>query len=105
MEIRGSGSPRRGFFHGDDFADAAVFLMKTDLTIAELARIVADVVGYTGRFAFDASKPDGTPRELLDVSKLTALGWRPRIDLEEGIRETYDWYRHHRAVSERVEPQ
>jgi len=118
VEIWGSGSPRREFLHCDDFAEASVFLMKTwsdeepinigtgkDLTIVELARVVADVVGYTGRFVFDASKPDGAPRKLLDVSKLTALGWRPRIDLEEGIREVYDWYRHYRAVSERAEPQ
>lgn len=118
VEIWGNGSPRREFLHGDDFADAAVFLMKTwsdeepinigagkDLTIVELARIIADVVGYTGRFVFDASNADGAPRKLLDVSKLTALGWRPRIDLEEGIRETYDWYRHYRAVLERAEPQ
>ena len=64
-----------------------------DVTIAELAQLIADVVGFTGRFVFDASKPDGTPRKLLDVSKLAALGWRPRIDLEDGIRHTYEWYR------------
>ena len=97
VEIWGSGRPRREFLHVDDLADAVVFLMKhwsdeepinigtgTDMTIAELARLIADVVGFTGRFVFDASKPDGTPRKLLDVSKLAALGWHPRIDLEAG---------------------
>jgi GDP-L-fucose synthase len=87
-------------------ADAVVFLMKTwseeepinigpgtDVTIAELAQLIANVVGFTGRFVFDASKPDGSPRKLLDVSKLTALGWRPRINFEAGIRQTYDCYR------------
>ena len=63
------------------------------MTIAELAKLIADIIGFTGRFLFDSSKPDGTPRKLLDVSKLTALGWRPRISLEAGIRQTYDWCR------------
>src|SRR5262249_19417629 len=100
-----SGHPRREFLHVDDLADAVVFLMKTwsddesinigtgtDVTIADLARTIADVVGFTGRFVFDHSKPDGTPRKLLDVSKLTALGWRPRIDLETGRRQPLEWY-------------
>jgi len=106
VEIWGSGNPRREFLHVDDLADAVVFVMKnrsdedmvnigtgTDVTIAELARLIARIVGFTGRFVFDSSKPDGTPRKLLDVSRLEALGWRPRIDLEAGIRQTYDWYR------------
>jgi GDP-L-fucose synthase len=106
VEIWGSGHPRREFLHVDDLADALVFLLKTwsedepinigtgtDVTIAELAGLIANVVGFTGRFVFDASKPDGTPRKLLDVSKLTALGWYPRIELEAGIRQTYEWYR------------
>jgi GDP-L-fucose synthase len=89
VEIWGSGRPRREFLHVDDLADAVVFLMKTwsedepinigtgtDVTIAELARMIADVVGFTGQFVYDNSKPDGTPRKLLDISKLTALGWR-----------------------------
>jgi GDP-L-fucose synthase len=63
------------------------------VTIADLARTIAEIVGFTGRFVFDGSKLDGTPRKLLDVSKLTALGWRPRIGLDAGIRQTYDWYR------------
>jgi nucleoside-diphosphate-sugar epimerase len=65
----------------------------SDVTIAELARLIADIVGFTGRFLYDPTKPDGTPRKLLDVSKLNALGWRPSIDLATGIRQTYDWYR------------
>lgn len=111
VEIWGSGRPRREFLHVDDLADAVVFLMKTwsedepinigtgtDVTIAELARMIADVVGFTGQFVYDNSKPDGTPRKLLDISKLTALGWRPRIALEAGIRQTYEWYRASRAA-------
>jgi GDP-L-fucose synthase len=111
VEIWGSGRPRREFLHVDDLADAVVFLMKTwseegpvnigtgvDVTIAELAELIANIVGFTGRFVFDAAKPDGTPRKLLEVSKLTALGWRPRIDLEAGIRQTYEWYRTSRAA-------
>jgi GDP-L-fucose synthase len=106
VEIWGSGRPRREFLHVDDLVDAVVFLMKTwsdeapinigtgtDIPISELAKLIAGIVGFEGRFIFDPSKPDGTPRKLLDVSKLTALGWRPRIDLETGIRATYQWYR------------
>jgi GDP-L-fucose synthase len=105
VEIWGSGQPRREFLHVDDLADAAVFLMRTwsddehinvgtgeDLSISELARLIAPIVGFEGKFVFDPSKPDGTPRKLLDVSKLTKLGWRYRIDLETGIRQTYGWY-------------
>ena len=112
VEIWGSGRPRREFLHVDDLADAVLFLMKTwsheepvnigsgnDVTIAELARIIADVVGFVGRFVYDSSKPDGAPRKLLDVSKLTALGWRPSIDIETGIKQTYDWYRTSRSVA------
>jgi GDP-L-fucose synthase len=106
VEIWGSGRPRREFLHVDDLADAVVFLLKTwsdeepinigtgtDVSITELARLIANVTGFTGRFVFDDSKPDGTPRKLLDVSKLTALGWSPRLSLEEGIRQIYQWYR------------
>jgi GDP-L-fucose synthase len=86
-------------------ADACVFLMErdvhdglynigtgTDVTIRELAETICHVVGYPGRLEWDASKPDGTPRKLLDVSRMAALGWRAQIGLEEGIRRTYDWY-------------
>ena len=106
--IWGSGQPRREFLHVDDVADAACFLMDnvsqpgflnvgsgTDVSIRELAAIVAEAAGYRGRFTYDAGKPDGTPRKVMDVSKLAALGWRARISLEEGIRSTYQWYVEH----------
>jgi GDP-L-fucose synthase len=105
VEIWGTGSPRREFLHVDDLADACLFLMKSyddarhinvgtgeDQTIRELAEIVASVVHPDARLAFDTSKPDGTPQKLLDVSRLHNLGWRHSIDLEDGIRTTYDWY-------------
>ena len=104
VAIWGSGRPRREFLHVDDLADACIMLMErrigegvynvgtgTDLTVRELAETVMRVVGFEGRLAFDAGKPDGTPRKLLDVSRITALGWRPRYSLEEGIRRTYEW--------------
>lgn len=104
----GTGKPRREFLHVDDLANAVCFLMEhydepellnigtgEDLEIAELADIVARVVGYRGRIVFDASKPDGTPRKLLDVSHIHSLGWRARIPLEEGIASTYEWYQLH----------
>ncbi|MDY0873799.1 GDP-L-fucose synthase [Dongia rigui] len=105
VPIWGSGEPRREFLHVDDLADACVFLIQhyegeiplnvgtgSDVTIAELAGTIADIVGYRGRFAFDRSKPDGTPRKLLDVSRLSALGWQAKTDLRSGIAATYDWY-------------
>jgi GDP-L-fucose synthase len=105
VAVWGTGSPRREFLHVDDLAGAALRLMEIydepeivnvgtgeDVTIRELAEIVRDVVGFTGRLAFDASKPDGTPRKLLDVSRLRALGWAPQIALRDGIAETYRWY-------------
>jgi GDP-L-fucose synthase len=108
----GSGTPRREFLFVDDLADACLFLMEhyaderpinvgcgEDLTIRELAGLIAEVVGFRGGFEFDASRPDGTPRKLLEVSRLTALGWRPRVDLRTGIQITYDWYRRNRAHS------
>jgi GDP-L-fucose synthase len=108
VEIWGSGQPRREFLHVDDLADASIFLMRNwsadqhinigcgeDLAIAELAAMIGRVVGFKGEFVFDRSKPDGTPRKLVDITKLTALGWRPRIALEDGIREVYRWYREH----------
>jgi GDP-L-fucose synthase len=108
VTLWGSGNPRREFLHVDDLADACCFVMDrydgegflnvgtgVDLTIREAAALVAEVVGYEGEFEFDASKPDGTPRKLLDVSRLAALGWRARIGLRDGIADTYRWYREH----------
>jgi GDP-L-fucose synthase len=105
VTVWGTGTPRREFLHVDDLADAAVHLMERydgaelvnvgcgeDQTIAELAHAVREVVGYRGEIVFDASKPDGTPRKLLDVSRLFALGWRPRISLRDGLISTYRWY-------------
>ncbi|MFF7792333.1 NAD-dependent epimerase/dehydratase family protein [Streptomyces sp. NPDC007991] len=101
----GSGTPRREFLHVDDLARACLHLIEhydadgpvnvgtgTDLTIRELAELVADAVGYRGSVEWDTKQPDGTPRKLLDVSRLTALGWTPRIGLREGIARTYAWY-------------
>jgi len=103
--VWGTGKPRREFLHVDDLADAAVFLMRNydgeafvnvgvgqDISIRELAELIREVVGFEGEIRFDTSKPDGTPRKLLDVSKLNALGWRARIPLREGLRQTYQWY-------------
>ena len=104
--VWGSGTPRREFMHVDDLARACLLLLDaydspepvnvgtgTDVTVRELAEMIARVVGYRGRLIFDPTKPDGTPRKLLDVSRLAALGFRPSIGLEDGIRATYDWYR------------
>jgi GDP-L-fucose synthase len=104
----GTGQPRREFLHVDDLADAAVFLAEhesarglinvgvgSDVTIAELAALIRSSVGYTGPERFDASRPDGTPRKLLDTSRLTALGWQPRIDLKTGLAQTYEWFLSH----------
>jgi GDP-L-fucose synthase len=102
----GSGSPRREFLHVDDLADACAFLLEnekppdwinigtgTDVTICELTETVAAVTGFRGRITWDATKPDGTPRKLMDVSRLSALGWKARIGLREGIEKTYASYR------------
>jgi len=102
----GTGSPRREFLHVDDMAAACLHLLEnydgpsqvnvgtgTDVTIRELALLVASAVGYTGEIAWDASKPDGTPRKLLDVSNLTEAGWTSSIGLKEGIRSTVEWFR------------
>lgn len=104
VTLWGSGAPRREFLHVDDLAEAALHVADAsetgvfnvgygnDVTIRELATIVAGVIGYQGPIVWDTSKPDGTPRKLLDSSKITGTGWRPRIELEEGIRTTYEWY-------------
>lgn len=112
VEIWGSGSPKREFLHVDDCADACVHLMGTyddseivnigvgqDVSIKELALIVKSTVGYEGDLRFDQTKPDGTPRKLLDVSKLERLGWKAKISLEDGLRTTVDWYLTHRKVT------
>ena len=106
VEIWGSGKPRREFLHVDDLADACVFLLKNysspdivnvgwgkDISIGELAQLIRRIVGFPGSLEFDPTKPDGTPRKLLDTSKLSGLGWQPKIMLEAGIASTYDWYR------------
>jgi GDP-L-fucose synthase len=119
VEVWGTGTPRREFLHVDDLADACVFLMKQysgpdpvnvgygeDISIRELAGIVAGAVGFKGQVRFNTSKPDGTPRKLLDVSRLAAAGWKPKIALEEGVRSTLNWYRkqlHQVAVPDKVE--
>jgi len=100
--VWGSGTPRREFLHADDMADACVFLMKNyneeglinigvgeDLSIKELAEMIKEIAGYKGKIVFDSSKPDGTPRKLMDVSKLSALGWRASVSLREGITQVY----------------
>jgi GDP-L-fucose synthase len=110
MAIWGTGTPRREFLHVDDLADAVIYLLKNyedegivnigwgeDVTIRELAELVMAESGYQGRLVFDSSKPDGTPRKLLDTTRLTALGWRPKIPLKAGIASTYAWFREHVA--------
>ena len=105
VTVWGTGSPRREFLYVDDLADACVFLMHEyseagtinvgvgeDLSIAELAALVREVVGYEGEIVYDTSKPDGTPRKLLDVSRLEGLGWRAKTPLRDGVEETYRWY-------------
>ena len=109
VTLWGTGTPRREFLHVDDLATAACSVMENyaggkpvgdllnvgsgaDLTVAELAELVARVVGYDGQIRFDPKRPDGTPRKLLDVSRIQSLGWRARISLEDGIASTYDWY-------------
>jgi len=114
--IWGSGSPRREFLHSDDTADALVHLMThysgeghvnvgsgTDITILELASLIAKVVGFRGSLTTDESKPDGTPRRLLDITKLDSLGWKPKIDLQAGLTETYRWYVHNFSQGTRAD--
>jgi GDP-L-fucose synthase len=108
VTVWGTGTPRREFLHVDDLADAVVYLLHAyddepivnvgwgkDATIRELAELIVSAVDYKGRLVFDSSKPDGTPRKLLDVSRLAGLGWQPRISLERGIESTYAWFKGH----------
>lgn len=108
VPLWGSGTPKREFLYVDDLADAAVHLMKTysdsqfvnvgtgsDLTIKELAHLIQRVVGHKGEIQWDSNKPDGTPRKLLDVSRLKSTGWKPQTEFEEGVRRTYAWYTSH----------
>jgi GDP-L-fucose synthase len=105
VTLWGAGTPMREFLHVDDLADACVFLMKhyeeseiinigvgKDISISELAELIKDIVGFKGSICYDPSKPDGTPRKLLDVGKLKRLGWQPKISLRQGIEMTYRWY-------------
>ena len=106
ITVWGSGTPRREFLHTTDLAEACLFLLEhydepdlvnigcgEDVTIRELAETVCDVLGFDGKLEFDTSKPDGTPRKLLDISKIKSLGWSPRISLREGIADAYRWFR------------
>ena len=106
VAVWGTGTPRREFLYVDDLAEALVFLMQEyseeehinvgcgqDVTIGELARMVAEVVGYEGKIVTDLAKPDGTPQKLLDVGRMRALGWRSKTDLRDGVEKTYGWFR------------
>jgi GDP-L-fucose synthase len=111
VEVWGSGSPRREFLHVDDLAEASVFLMMNyheeqfinagygdDVTIRELAELIKEIIGYSGKLVFNPEKPDGTPRKLLDSSRINNLGWKPKISLHEGIAATYQSYLKQTAV-------
>lgn len=106
VSLWGTGSPKREFLHSDDLGRACLFLLENydddvainvgvgeDIPIKELAELIQSTVGFSGAVEWDSSKPDGTPRKLLDVSRLTALGWNPQISLEDGIRSTYEWFK------------
>src|SRR6059058_3954096 len=110
LVVWGTGTPRREFLHVDDCASACLYLLEKydspeiinigcgeDISIRELAELICDVVGFKGELAWDSTKPDGTPRKLLDVSRIHALGWRHRIGLREGIARTYEWFLEHEA--------
>ena len=105
VQLWGTGKPQREFCHVDDCASACIFLMEkyespeivnigvgSDISIHELAQLVKRIVGYRGSLVFDSSRPDGTPRKLVDISRISDLGWRPTIALEDGIRRTYEWF-------------
>ena len=105
VDLWGSGSPRREFLHVDDLGKAVIFALEnelknglynvgtgTDLSILDLSKIIAEVIGYEGNINWDKSKPDGTPKKLMDVTKLKKEGWNYSIDLKDGIKQTYKWY-------------
>ena len=113
VTLWGSGNPRREFIHADDIAKASLWLMENDtkhiplpinigvdydVSIKELALTIAHIVGYEGVIDWDLSKPDGTPRKLLDSSRMRSLGWKPEIDFKDGLKETYNWYLKHAAI-------
>jgi len=111
VTVWGTGAPLREFLHVDDLARACLYLLEhydapepinvgvgKDLSIRQLAELVSDIIGYEGSIEFDTSKPDGTPRKLLDVSKLHGLGFRPEITLRDGLERTYAWYRQQLAT-------
>jgi GDP-L-fucose synthase len=116
VDIWGTGLPRREFIFASDLADACMFVMNhyqgdpinlgtgVDLPIAELARLIAEVVGFRGRLRFDPSRPDGMPRKCLDSSELFELGWRPAVPLRAALEKTYAWFRHHHATCEPHRP-
>ncbi len=112
--VWGTGTPRREFMHVSDLSSAAIFAMDyyngvaplnvgtgEDISIADLAAMVARIVGFKGHIKFDTAKPDGTPRKLLDVSKIKALGWSPKVALEDGVVSTFEWYQSHALTVER----
>lgn len=105
VELWGTGKPLREFLYVDDMAEACLYLMQNydgselvnigsgeEISIRELAELIRDVVGYNGELVFDSSKPDGTPRRVLDNSKITSMGWKPKIDIKEGLRREYEYY-------------
>ena len=109
VQLWGSGSPRREFLHSSDLAEAIYFSIEnfdsddhlnvgsgTDVTIKELSVLIADYAGFKGQILWDQSKPDGTPRKLLDISRILEIGWSPKISLSEGIHQTIDWYEDNR---------
>jgi GDP-L-fucose synthase len=115
VTVWGTGKPRREFLHVDDLADACIYLMENysapeivnvgwgrDISISELAELVSEVIGFTGKIVYDTSKPDGTPRKLLDTSRLAALGWEPSVALRDGIGSTYAWYLDNAATTEQI---
>lgn len=114
LEVWGTGQPLREFLHVDDAADAIVFVLKNysgeqflnigssdEISIADLAMLVRDITGFRGRIRFDTAKPDGTPRKVVDISRIRALGWTPRISLADGLAQTYRWYVDHCGTSAR----